>query len=125
MSLNAAQRALTRAELAENLARSGRTGEQVAAELGLGAEQLDAALRLDRSASPLDVWALRDHLTAAVPAAGAALLPWSVLTDDARAMATAWFPLPAAPAVAPSAPSAPSAASALSAPSATSVGGRR
>ncbi|WP_405009532.1 DUF2316 family protein [Kitasatospora sp. NBC_01539] len=97
MTLNAAERRRTSEELAQNLALSGLTPQQVAQDLHLTPRQLQAALDLDPAAGPVDVWYLRDHLEQAVRDAGREPVAHTVLTGEARLLATRWFPLREAP----------------------------
>lgn len=98
MSLSAAERRATSDELQANLALSGRSTAEVAADLGLDAEQVRRVLAVDPGSRPELVWLLRDHLDATVRASGREPHPWSTLTDAARAAAATWFPLRQAPA---------------------------
>ncbi len=83
------QRRRTASELAANLAATGLDVRQVAAELGTTPERVRSTLDVD-GADPVDVWQLRDHLE---HAAGDRAVPYSVLTETARATARGWFPL--------------------------------
>lgn len=93
MTLNAAQRRNTSEELRMNLQLSQLTIEQVRTDLDFSAEQVTLALDVSPSGRPEDVWALRDYLETAASAAGTTPHPYSVLTEDARAAASRWFPL--------------------------------
>lgn len=90
MSLDRHQRAATRRELAANLTLSGRTPEQVCADLGFLPHQLEGALGVK---DPVDTWLLRDYLQQVIREAGGTPAPYSVLTDRARAAAEVWFDL--------------------------------
>lgn len=90
MSLNSTERARTAAELSANLTASGLTMDELRTRTGLGASRLEAALAV-RMANPADVWLVRDVLEAAVKENGGEFTPFSVLTDDMRAAAAAWF----------------------------------
>nr|WP_033259343.1 DUF2316 family protein [Kitasatospora sp. SID7827] len=96
MSLNAEERARTAAELRANLELAGVGADLVGAELGFDGGRLAEALGVD-DADPADVWVLRDHLEDLVVAVGRAPVPYSVLTEEARAAAERWFPLRKAP----------------------------
>lgn len=87
MSLTAAERARTSAELRANLELSGLTASQAGAALGFSARQLDEAL----SVSPARVWLLRDYLEQRVRAAGGSPVACTVLTEQARQLAAGWF----------------------------------
>ncbi|QKW23239.1 DUF2316 family protein [Kitasatospora sp. NA04385] len=96
MSLNAEERARTAAELRANLELTGVDAERAGAELGFGGGQLAQVLGV-AGADPEDVWLLRDHLEDLVRAAGREPVPYTVLTEEARAAAERWFPLRKAP----------------------------
>lgn len=90
MSLNSEQRERTARELRANLERSGLDEPGVLALTGWTSERLRATLAIDR-ADPVDVWRLRDVLERAVVDAGGEPVPFTVLTDSARAAARGWF----------------------------------
>ncbi|MFD7732085.1 DUF2316 family protein [Kitasatospora phosalacinea] len=96
MSLNAEERARTAAELRANLELAGIGASRVGDELGFVDGQLVEALGVV-GADPADVWLLRDHLEDLVRAAGREPVPYTVLTEEARAAAERWFPLRKAP----------------------------
>ncbi|MFE1319783.1 DUF2316 family protein [Kitasatospora phosalacinea] len=96
MSLNAEERARTAAELRANLELAGVGADRVGVELGFVDGQLAEALGVT-GADPADVWLLRDHLEDLVRAAGREPVPYTVLTEEARAAAERWFPLRKAP----------------------------
>lgn len=91
MSLTAAERARTSAELRANLELSGLTASEAAAALGCGARQLEEALSVSPAGSPARVWLLRDYLEQRVRAAGGSPVPYTVLTEQARRLAAGWF----------------------------------
>ncbi|MDQ4490200.1 DUF2316 family protein [Sinomonas sp. ASV486] len=93
MSLTSAQRRQTSTDLAENLRRSGIPRGTVETDLGWTRERFDATLAVGSDVSPVDVWALRDYLDAALREDPDEAARWTVLTDRARTAATAWFPL--------------------------------
>lgn len=97
MSLNLMQIRRTRAELQENLHRSGLTPDAIRADLGFSADRLDRALRLRRGTTMSDVWLLRDYLEQAVTDAGAKPVRYTVLTEESRGKARQWFDLLPAP----------------------------
>lgn len=97
MSLNTAERLRTSAELRSNLALSGLTADEAAADLGFEPGRLRGVLDVEPGADPVDVWQLRDYLEHAVRDAGGEPTPYSVLTARSRVMARAWFPLREAP----------------------------
>lgn len=118
MSLNARQRQQTAWELRTNLAATGLSTKQISDRAGLSEARVSAALAVD-DADPLDVWRLRDAIAGALgetgaspnggasPDSGAAphsgavqfsgavpfsrAVSFSVLSDDKRAAARAWF----------------------------------
>lgn len=90
MSLTAAQRQQTAAELQANFELSGLSTADLRALTGWTQERVVATLTITQ-ADPADVWRLRDLLDAEVRAAGRTPLAFSVLTEQARASAEAWF----------------------------------
>lgn len=97
MTLNADQRRRTSWELRSNLALSGLTVPQAAADLGVTQRRLERTLDIDDAADPAEVWQLRDYLEHAVRDAGELPVPYTVLTARARHLARVWFPLRRAP----------------------------
>ncbi len=91
MSLSPAERRRTAEELAENVRRAGTPSAELQDDLGLSAAELDAVLRMDAGVDPATVWRVRDHLDAAVRAAGREPAPYSSLTEEMRASARRWF----------------------------------
>lgn len=91
MSLTRAQRSRTATEFAANLAASGLTREGLRRRTDLPPARFDAALTLAPGADPRDVWQVRDALETAVRDSGEQLTAFSVLTEDARSAAGAWF----------------------------------
>ncbi|GAA2096656.1 DUF2316 family protein [Kitasatospora saccharophila] len=96
MSLNDEERARTAAELRANLELTGLDADRAGAELGFDGGRLAQVLAV-AGADPADVWLLRDHLEDLVRAAGREPVPYTVLTEEARAAAERWFPLRRAP----------------------------
>lgn len=93
MSLSAAERRRTGAELTENYRRAGSPAVRIRDALGLDEAGLAAVLRMDAGVDPATVWRVRDHLDAAVRAAGGEPVPYSSLTEEMRASARRWFGL--------------------------------
>ena len=60
-------------------------------------QRLDDTLTLAPGNDPADVWQLRDYLEQAVLDGGGQPDPFSVLSEDARSAARAWFDLRPAP----------------------------
>ena len=87
MSLTAAQRAATAAELNANLERSGLTMPELVFRSRLTSARVVTALAVSEHADPEDVWRVRDVVEAGAYAAGAVPVPFSVLTEDMRASA--------------------------------------
>lgn len=90
MSLTPAQQRQTAAELQANFELSGLSTADLRQLTGWIQERIVATLTVD-SADPADVWRLRDLLEAEVRSAGRKPVPYSVLTEQARASARAWF----------------------------------
>ncbi len=90
MSLTESQVSATRAELAENLARSGWTPTQLAQALGVAEERIIHALAVDGS-RPADVWLVRDALDVIIVDSGDKPARYSALTESDRAAARGWF----------------------------------
>ncbi|MGC3995115.1 MAG: DUF2316 family protein [Propionicimonas sp.] len=90
MSLDRAQVARTAAELQANFERSGLSSADLRGLTGWTQARLTATLTVN-GADPVDVWRLRDLLTQEVVDAGREPVPFSVLTERARASASAWF----------------------------------
>ena len=97
MSLTTKQQDRTSKELKANLQLSGLTGAQVAADLKFTPSRLQDTLDLTAGSHPVDVWQLRDYLDQAVRDAGLEPAPFSVLTEQSRALARMWFRLRPAP----------------------------
>lgn len=93
MTLNSAERARTRDELAANLRLSGLTDAEMVAGLGYTADRLRTALEVAEDSDPVDVWELRDYLIAAVRENGHEPVAFTVLTDRSRRQAQRWFAL--------------------------------
>lgn len=96
MSLDSREREQNASELRANLELSGLTPAEIATALDFSSIRLDEALR--SSGDPVDVWLLRDYLEAAVRASGRDPVPFTILTEAARASARVWFDLREAPA---------------------------
>lgn len=92
MSLDHRERRATSEELHANLERARLTTAEVAQALGRDPVRVQAAMDV-AGARPEDVWLVRDFVDRAVRAAGATPTPYSVLTNGARAAASAWFAL--------------------------------
>ncbi|MBN9105743.1 MAG: DUF2316 family protein [Propionibacteriaceae bacterium] len=90
MSLTPAQQRQTAAELQANFELSGLSTADLRQLTGWIQERIVATLTVD-SADPADVWRLRDLLESEVRSAGRTPVPYSVLTEQARASARAWF----------------------------------
>lgn len=97
MSLSEAERLRTSRELQDNLARSGLTTAQVAADLRYSLSRLQATLALFAGNDPADVWQLRDYLEQVVRDTGGEASPFTVLTESSRSAAQVWFHLRPAP----------------------------
>lgn len=81
MSLTTQQRAATQHELAENLALSGKSSTQVAADLHISPVKLNHLLTLTQI-SLEDPWILRNYLLDQVAAAGRTPVPFTALAGD-------------------------------------------
>jgi hypothetical protein len=90
--LTKAEQHRTSEELNGNLALSGLTTEEVAADLRFTAARLRSVLDVD-DADPVDVWQLRDFLEQAVRDTGRQPVAFTVLTEQARVRAHQWFAL--------------------------------
>ncbi len=90
MSLTSRERKQTARELRANLELSGLGRKQLGRLLGWDDARLDATLSVER-ADPTDVWKLRDLLERTVGDAGRQPVPFTVLTESARAAARGWF----------------------------------
>lgn len=97
MSLNSHQIGQNALELQANLELSGLSSSEVAAALEFTPNQLEEAL--SSSGNPVDVWQLRDYLEAAVRSTGREPVPFTILTESARASARGWFDLREPPTV--------------------------
>jgi hypothetical protein len=97
MSLNEREQRRTSDELRRNLALSGLTTDEAAADLGFSAERLESTLGLDFASDPVDAWQLRDYLEQAITDAGGVPVPFTVLTEASRERARGWFRLREAP----------------------------
>ncbi|WP_282203791.1 DUF2316 family protein [Kitasatospora fiedleri] len=91
MSLNDEERVRTAAELRANLELTGVPTDAIRAELGYGEREFEKIMEVT-GADPASVWRVRDHLEELVVAAGREPVPYSVLTEQARAAAERWFP---------------------------------
>lgn len=87
MSLNAQEAMATKEELKRNLELSGRSIEQVAADLGTSPEHVEAVLRLD-AARIEEPWVLRNYFDRIITARGEVSHPYSKLVGDP---ADYWF----------------------------------
>ncbi|WP_371484021.1 DUF2316 family protein [Kitasatospora sp. NBC_00315] len=97
MTLNDTERRRTSRELKADLALSGLTPQEAAADLGFTAQRLLFTLDVSPGADPVDVWQLHDYLVRAAQDAGRSPAPATVLTEPARLLARRWFRLREAP----------------------------
>lgn len=93
MSLNVFQRRAITKTLLSDLDRSGLTRDEVAADLGISADQLDRAIRMTRGGDPTHIWLIRDYLHQAVIDSGGEPAEHTVLTEASRVKARQWFPM--------------------------------
>ena len=93
MSLTAEQRRRTAEELHANLVLAAVTESRLRADTDLDEHDFREAMHVSPRSRPEDVWLLRDRLVVLVHAAGRQPVPFTVLTEDARAAASIWFPL--------------------------------
>ncbi|MFT3662177.1 MAG: DUF2316 family protein [Gordonia sp. (in: high G+C Gram-positive bacteria)] len=98
MSLNAEEIRRTRRELQQNLALTGLTVDDVAADLEMDTESVRELLAMAGRRAPAEVWLLRDYLEAAVTDTGGEPVPFTVLTEPSRRKAQRWFDLKPVPA---------------------------
>ena len=92
MALNKRQRAATSDELRANLELSGLNENDLQLRLGITDEQLESALEVT-GADPIDVWLVRDYLERVIVERGAKPVPFTALTQAARASAERWYAL--------------------------------
>ncbi|WP_326655898.1 DUF2316 family protein [Streptomyces sp. NBC_00385] len=78
MTLNAAERHRTGEEFAQNLALTGLSPHEVAADLAFTPERLRRTLDVAPASYAVDVWQLRDYLQQAVLDAGGTPVSHSV-----------------------------------------------
>ncbi len=95
MTLNSAQQQQTARELETNLHATGLSADELRERTGLDSARFAAAMSVDGS-DPVDVWRVRDAIADVLEhqrASGAqpAGVPFTILTDDKRASARAWF----------------------------------
>ncbi len=93
MSLNAEERQRTSSELRANLRLSGLSTVDLAVRVSLTAPEVERVLAVEHSCRPEHVWLVRDHLEAAVVERGLSPQPYTVLREQMRVAASAWFPL--------------------------------
>ncbi|RPE29476.1 DUF2316 family protein [Kitasatospora cineracea] len=93
MSLHDGERARTAAELRAGLELTGIPAGVVREELGYGEREFERILGVT-GAAPSSVRRVRDQLEDLVREAGREPVPYSVLTERARAVAGRWFALP-------------------------------
>jgi hypothetical protein len=93
MSLSTEQRRRTAEELHANLLLAGVTEAHLRHDTDLDDHEFREAMHVSTRSRPEHVWLLRDRLVVLVHAAGRQPVPFTVLTDDARAAASVWFPL--------------------------------
>ena len=94
MSLSTQERHRTAEELHANLRLAGVTESHLRSDTDLDEHEFREAMHVSSRSRPEHVWLLRDRLVVLVRAAGRQPVPFTVLTDEARAAAAAWFPLP-------------------------------
>ncbi|MGV8083811.1 MAG: DUF2316 family protein [Coriobacteriia bacterium] len=82
MSLTNEQRETTSRELRANFELSRLSLEQLESDLGLTAEQLDAALAVSPETQGVHVWKLRDYLQEKIEEQGKEPIPYSVLKEN-------------------------------------------
>jgi len=92
MALNKRERTATSDELRANLELSGLSENDLQLRLGLTDDQLEAVLEVT-GADPVDVWLVRDYLERVIVERGAKPVPFTALTQSARASAERWFAL--------------------------------
>ena len=92
MALNKGERTATSDELRANLELSGLSENDLQLRLGLTDDQLEAVLGVT-GADPVDVWLVRDYLERVIVERGAKPVPFTALTQSARASAERWFAL--------------------------------
>jgi len=92
MALNKRERTATSDELRANLELSGLSENDLQLRLGLTDDQLEAVLGVT-GADPVDVWLVRDYLERVIVERGAKPVPFTALTQSARASAERWFAL--------------------------------
>lgn len=90
MSINAAQRLQTSAELSALRASLPVSDDALAERLGWTADELHRNLDLE-DADPRDAWRLRDFLVAVSQDKGTAVPEFSTLKEERRADAVGWF----------------------------------
>ena len=90
MSLTSTQRQQTAAELQANFELSGLSTGDLRQITGWTQSRVAASLTM-AGADPADVWQLRDLLDSEVRSNGRTPVPFSVLTEQARSAARAWF----------------------------------
>lgn len=90
MSINAAQRRQTSAELTALRASLPVTDEALADRLSWTVAELNQLLDMD-VADPCDAWRLRDFLVAVAQDKGIVVPEFSTLKDERRVDAVGWF----------------------------------
>lgn len=90
MSLTTEQKQRTAAELQANFELSGLSTADLRQLTGWSQPRVAATLAIT-DADPADVWRLRDLMEGAVTDAGRTPVPFSVLTEQTRSAASAWF----------------------------------
>lgn len=93
MSLSTEQRHATAEELHANLRLAGVTQSHLCADTDLDEHEFREAMHVSSRSRPEHVWSIRDRLVVLVRAAGKQPVPFTVLTEGARAAASVWFPL--------------------------------
>jgi len=91
MSLTQEQKSRTRQELRANQQICPLDDRVLCKTLGWTPQQLADTLDVNAGSSPAQVWLLRDFLEQAVSDLGGTPVPFTVLTEDARASSERWF----------------------------------
>lgn len=91
MSLTQEQKSRTRQELWANRQNCPLDDHTLCETLEWTPQQLAETLDVSAGSTPAQVWLLRDFLQQAVSDLGRTLVPFTVLTEDARASSERWF----------------------------------
>ena len=92
-TLNSAELRRTSLDLIDNLEETGLPTAEIARDLGWSEARLGSVLRLAGDHVPADQWELRDDLVQTLTEAGRQPIPFTVLTEHSRQMASGWFDL--------------------------------